>query len=113
MGDGRYATKRSFDVYEGAANNQSGVAGAFAAGGIGLGAAVNMGASMNQAVGNPMQKENTQKENTKTCVSCGALIPANSKFCPECGFNNSEIICECGNKLAPGTKFCPQCGKKV
>ena len=26
MGDGRYATKRSFDVYEGAANNQSGVA---------------------------------------------------------------------------------------
>lgn len=113
MGDGRYATKRSFDVYEGAANNQSGVAGAFAAGGIGLGAAVNMAASMNQAVGNPMQKENTQKENTKTCVSCGALIPANSKFCSECGFNNSEIICECGNKLAPGTKFCPQCGKKV
>ena len=32
MGDGRYATKRSFDVYEGAANNESGVAGAFAAG---------------------------------------------------------------------------------
>lgn len=39
MGDGRYTTKRAFDVYEGAANNQSGVAGAFAAGGIGLGAA--------------------------------------------------------------------------
>ena len=36
MGDGRYSTKRSFDVYEGAANNQNGVAGAFAAGGIGL-----------------------------------------------------------------------------
>lgn len=26
MGDGRYTTKRSFDVYEGAANNESGVA---------------------------------------------------------------------------------------
>ena len=38
MGDSRYATKRSFDVYEGAATNQNGVAGAFAAGGIGLGA---------------------------------------------------------------------------
>ena len=108
MGDGRYATKRSFDVYEGAANNQSGVAGAFAAGGIGLGAAMNMGASMGQTVGNPIQREET-----KACLSCGAQIPVSSKFCPECGFNNSEIICECGNKLAPGTKFCPECGKKV
>ena len=45
MGENRYATKRSFDVYEGAANNKSGVAGAFAAGGLGWGAAMNMGAS--------------------------------------------------------------------
>lgn len=108
MGDGRYATKRSFDVYEGAANNQSGVAGAFAAGGIGLGAAMGMGASMNQTVGNPIHKEDV-----KACVSCGARIPLTAKFCPECGFSNSEIICECGNKLTPGTKFCPECGKKV
>ena len=108
MGDGRYATKRSFDVYEGAANNQSGVAGAFAAGGIGLGAAMGMGASMNQTVGNPIHREDT-----KECASCHARIPISSKFCPECGFNNSEIVCECGNKLAPGTKFCPECGKKV
>lgn len=108
MGDGRYATKRSFDVYEGAANNSSGVAGAFAAGGIGLGAAMGMGASLNQTVGNPIHKEEMKK-----CVSCGSSIPINSKFCPECGFNNSEIICECGNKMAPGTKFCPECGKKV
>jgi membrane protease subunit (stomatin/prohibitin family) len=108
MGDGRYATKRSFDVYEGAAKNQSGVAGAFAAGGIGLGAAMGMSASMNQTVGNPIHKEDTKK-----CASCQAIIPANSKFCPECGFNNSEIVCECGNKLKTGTKFCPECGKKV
>ena len=108
MGDNRYATKRSFDVYEGAANNQSGVAGAFAAGGIGFGAAMNMGAAMGQTVGNPMQKEET-----KECASCKAIIPATSKFCPECGFNNSGLICECGMKLKPGTKFCPECGKKV
>ena len=108
MGDGRYATKRSFDVYEGAANNQSGVAGAFVAGGMGIGAAMNMGASMGQTVGNPMHREEM-----KSCVSCGAKIPVGSKFCPECGFNNGEITCACGNKLAPGTKFCPECGKKV
>lgn len=108
MGDSRYATKRSFDVYEGAANNESGVAGVFAAGGIGIGAAMQMGASMNQTVGNPISRETT-----KECVSCHARIAINSKFCPECGFNNSETVCDCGNKLIPGTKFCPECGKKV
>jgi membrane protease subunit (stomatin/prohibitin family) len=113
MGDGRYATKRSFDVYEGAANNQSGVAGVFAAGGVGLGAAMGMGNSLNQTIGNPIHRDETPAPQTKECVSCHARIPITSKFCPECGFNNSEIICECGAKLAPGTKFCPECGKKV
>ena len=108
MGDGRYSTKRSFDVYEGAANNQSGVAGAFAAGGVGLGAAMAMGSTMNQAVGDLIQREDT-----KECVSCKMRIPLASKFCPECGFNNSEIICECGKRLTAETKFCPECGKKV
>lgn len=67
-----------------------------------------MRASMNQTIGKPIYKEEM-----KECVSCHAKIPAGSKFCPECGFNNSGIICECGNKLAPGTKFCSECGKKV
>lgn len=108
MGEGRYTTKRSFDVYEGAANNQNGVAGAFAAGGIGLGAAMGIGASMQQTMGNPMQKQNT-----KECVACHAQIPYDSKFCPNCGFNNSDSICECGAKLSAGARFCPQCGRKV
>lgn len=42
MGDNRYTTKRSFDVYESAAQNQNGVAGAFAAGGIGVGVGMNL-----------------------------------------------------------------------
>lgn len=108
MGDGRYTTKRSFDVYEGAANNQSGVAGAFAAGGVGIGAAMQMSSALNQTVDKPIRKENT-----KTCVKCGMEIPLTSKFCPECGESNRDIVCECGNKLTPGTKFCSECGKKV
>ena len=108
MGDSRYTTKRSFDVYEGAANNQSGVAGVFAAGGIGLSAGMEMRNSMNQAVGNPIRRENT-----KTCISCSRQISAVARFCPYCGFNNTETICECGAKLIPGTNFCPNCGKKV
>ena len=108
MGDNRYATKRSFDVYEGAANNQNGTAGVFAAGGLGIGAAMGMGTAMGQTVGNPMQKNET-----KECMSCHAKIPQNSKFCPECGFSYQTSNCECGAVLAPGTKFCPECGKKV
>lgn len=120
MGDGRYATKRSFDVYEGAANNQNGMAGAFAAGGIGLGVAMGVGSSMNQNMGNPMNQMQGQASGNATpapavkiCVGCGVQIPADSRFCPQCGFNNSETICECGNKLAPGMKFCPACGKQI
>lgn len=67
MGDGRYATKRSFDVYEGAANNKGGVAGAFAAGGVGLGAAMGMGAAMNQTVGNPVRQGETKKLRILRC----------------------------------------------
>ena len=108
MGDKRYTTKRSFDIYECAANNQSGIAGAFATAGIGLGAAVSMGASMKHTIENPIHREDI-----KICVSCGAQIPIKSKFCPECGCKNTEIICECGNKLTLEAKFCPECGKKV
>lgn len=108
MGDNRYATKRSFDVYEGAANNENGVAGAFAAGGLGLGAAMEMRSSLNHAIGSPLHAEDT-----KECLSCHARIPIYSKFCPECGFNNSEKLCECGKKIIPGMKFCPECGRKV
>ena len=108
MGDGRYAAKRSFDVYEGAANNDNGMAGVFAAGGVGIGTAMGIGSCMDQMVSNPIANNAT-----KICTSCGAEMPMNAKFCTQCGFNNSEMICECGAKLAAGTKFCPQCGKKV
>ena len=108
MGEGRYTTKRSFDVYEGAANNSNGVAGAFAAGGIGLGAAVNMSTSMNR-----IMETGTPRDEKKECPSCHALITASSKFCPECGFNYSKLKCNCGHELSAGAKFCPECGKKV
>lgn len=108
MGDGRYATKRSFDVYEGAANNSNGVAGAFAAGGMGMGAAMSMGAAREQTIGNPIQRADE-----KECPSCHERIAASSKFCPHCGFNYNKLVCACGKVLSAGTKFCPECGKKV
>ncbi|WP_330611776.1 double zinc ribbon domain-containing protein [Anaeromicropila herbilytica] len=135
MGDQRYATKRSFDVYEGAAKNQGGVAGAMLAGGVALGAGVNMLNSMNQTMATP----NTEKTvicpscNTtvpkeykfcnncgtsleikrKKCIKCNAENAIGAKFCNNCGANLQIKICECGYQLDPGAKFCPECGNKV
>lgn len=139
IGDNRYTTKRTFDVYEGAANNPTGIAGAFVAGGIGLNAAMNMGNIPAQPIPNTTTQNSvicpschtTNNANTKfcsecgtllkekpqeneiPCPACGKLINSKSKFCPECGFALGNLQCECGNKLPVGSKFCPECGKKV
>ena len=51
------------------------------------------------------------------CANCGAMLSANSKFCPECG-NKIEIkkpsFCtECGEPITEGSKFCSGCGTKL
>jgi membrane protease subunit (stomatin/prohibitin family) len=78
MGDARYATARTFDVYEGAANNKNGIAGAFMAGGVGLGARMTMGAQMPPVIGNAAP-------NGTVCPKCYTNNPAGTKFCPNCG----------------------------
>ncbi len=142
MGDSRYATKRSFDVYEGAATNQNGVAGAFAAGGIGLGAGAAIAGNV-QPAASVMQAPAPEaaycpachaanKQGAKFCSSCGAsmtppepkpaektspgcgaAVPDGSKFCTECGMSLQPPVCACGATLEPGSKFCNQCGRKV
>ncbi len=52
------------------------------------------------------------------CANCGNTLPANAKFCLECGtkvevLSADEIICpECGKKTAKG-KFCMECGASL
>ena len=110
MGDNRYTTKRSFDVYEGAANNENGVAGVFAAGGLGLGTAVGMGSSMAPTIGNPL---NNSTQNSKQCPSCNTVLPLDAMFCFKCGYSFKGITCECGAELPSDSVFCMKCGKKV
>ena len=49
------------------------------------------------------------------CPNCGKSVPANAKFCLDCGTRietlaQNEIICpSCGKKTAKG-KFCMECG---
>lgn len=52
------------------------------------------------------------------CAKCGATLPANAKFCLECGEKVAPsipadmVVCpKCGNTVAKG-KFCPECGHK-
>jgi predicted amidophosphoribosyltransferase len=52
------------------------------------------------------------------CAKCGAALPANAKFCLECGekvapaMQDNAVICpSCGKTVAKG-KFCPECGYK-
>jgi len=111
MGDNRYATKRSFDVYEGAANNEGGVAGAFMSSGLGLG--------MGMAAAGKFVNGNTVKPLVSSeicCPHCNVFNPTTSNFCSSCGSGLvvSKTNCtECGSELSRGDKFCNECGTIV
>ncbi len=58
------------------------------------------------------------------CPNCRSQVPANSNFCPVCGFNLRQVatqppalsasVCnKCGASVPPGSKFCPNCGNKL
>ena len=109
MGESRYATKRSFDVYENAASNSNGVAGSFAAMGVGAGIGFNMGSSMGNTISN-----NAMTQEVKSCIKCHTSIPVNSRFCPYCGDSNEQRYCpSCGSKILVGAVFCSNCGTKL
>ncbi|HUS17411.1 MAG TPA: SPFH domain-containing protein [Chloroflexia bacterium] len=50
-----------------------------------------------------------------TCPNCHAQVAANSKFCPECGYNMvAKPTCpNCHEEVKPGAKFCQNCGTKI
>lgn len=143
MGDRNYVMKRSFDVYQDAARNESGVSGAMAAGGMGIGLGAGMMQSMQAQMPNPMMGMQGQAQISQTakcpgcgaenpmsskfcsscgkpmvvkkitCPGCGAQVDEGSKFCNECGTSLVPKVCECGAELPLGSKFCNNCGKKV
>lgn len=63
----------------------------------------------------PLSDESPKKT---LCPACHAEVPANSKFCPECGAKieilaEDEVICPaCGKKTHKG-KFCMECGASL
>ncbi len=50
------------------------------------------------------------------CPKCNSPIPANSKFCPQCGTKlaPSTVKCpKCNAENPPGSKFCSNCGESL
>lgn len=60
----------------------------------------------------------SQPAQTTKCPKCGNSLPANAKFCLECGTKiealaDNEMICpKCGQKTPKG-KFCMECGQPL
>ena len=47
------------------------------------------------------------------CPACGKVLPADAKFCLECGAAQALKCHACGMDIPAGAKFCPACGKKI
>src|SRR3954468_16163748 len=44
------------------------------------------------------------------CAGCGADLPADAKFCLQCGTPQRATCASCGLGLPAGAKFCGECG---
>ena len=119
-----YQDERGFDVAERVASNEA--VGQMTNVGVGLGMMAGIGGAVGSQVGNMMQntmgsvldgsKQPPEISETTVCSKCGKPLPANAKFCLECGqqvLSENEIICSsCGNKTPKG-KFCLECGSPM
>jgi membrane protease subunit (stomatin/prohibitin family) len=122
LGDmGTYTQFRTAQAIGDAANNP-GSGGDATSAGLGMGAGMGMGAAMAGAMRDAFNKEPQQNQSqgqapaagTSTCPNCKASIPADSKFCPECGTNLQSVTCpKCQTPNAPGAKFCTNCGERL
>jgi len=94
-------------AFEKAAEGESGSAGM----GMGLGLLM-PGMFSQQFGGNPPASSKPDERKTVSCPECKNVIPADSKFCPQCG--HQQVIfkqcVKCGKNLTPNANFCSRCG---
>jgi len=104
-----YTQVETLDAMKEAAKNPGSAGGTMGAG-MGLGMGMGMG---NMFAQNMQQMNNNSAMAGKTCPVCGASVPANAKFCPECGQNMRPTCPNCGVEVKPNAKFCAECGTKL
>lgn len=122
LGSDFYKTRRSLDIMEKLAENQSssGVANAGIGLGMGLGVAGQVGnifTGVGQTVNPNTQpsQESMPSESMVNCPKCGAQNSSKMKFCGECGAELvTTMVCpHCGATIPAKMKFCGECGKSL
>jgi len=111
-----YQQERSYDVLNGAANNQgasNNVMGSLMGLGVGFGVS-NIMKDMFQGVNTEINNSNSS---LIECLSCKHKISPSICYCPYCGKQNkiddSILICDkCKNPISKHTKYCSECGDK-
>ena len=98
--------------------------------GMGMGAGMGMGNMFAQAMGMGMMQQQPAAQPAAPaapaqpaapagtpCAGCGGMVPAGSKFCPNCGQKQeapqAAFCTGCGQEVPAGSKFCPSCGTKL
>ena len=107
-----YTRLKAADALDNAAKNEGNGGINLAAMGVGLGAGSTLGNVFAQSVN---QTSNPAPVATKACANCGSAMPANAKFCPECGTKVAAkgFCTNCGAEVSPKAKFCSECGTKI
>ena len=116
-----YQQERGFDVAERVAQNEA--VGQFTNMGVGLGTMAGVGGAVGSIVGgavNTAIQTATMEDTNKgvVCAKCGAPLPANAKFCLNCGEKvivvpEGNMICPVCGKMTPIGKFCMECGSPL
>lgn len=81
--------------------------------GAGLGIGQALANTMRETLAQPARLEQT---GTIECPHCHARIPADSRFCPNCGqsLQPASVVCpKCGTSNPADAKFCSNCGEKL
>ena len=120
LGNDFYRQRRSFDILDSLASNNSAGSMANAGAGIGMGLGLMQNAgglfsTMGQNVNISPAQSTKSTDDGVTCPQCGAKNGKDRKFCGECGQKLiTGIACpSCGHVNPAGTKFCGECGTKL
>ena len=115
-----YQQERGFDVAQEVARNEA--IGQYTNLGVGLGTMAGVGGAVGGAVGNAVNDSMgamSSAPETSVCAKCGQPLPANAKFCLNCGEKvvsqamPEMVICpNCGQETPKG-KFCLHCGNPL
>jgi membrane protease subunit (stomatin/prohibitin family) len=97
---------------------EGGGAGNTAAAGMGLGVGAGLGMMMPGMIQKAQEKEGGGGEGkppTKKCPKCSSDLPAEAKFCLNCGEKLVEtVVCpKCKAEVPGAAKFCLNCGEKL